>query len=245
MDAPAIRFINQPYFTMKKTAIVAAALLATAAVSSAQAQSVRLGLRAGANYSNLAGNVQNQDRYNNKIGFLGGVMLNVPLIQDGFLSLQPEILYSQKGFENKPTEYANVLGGNQKREGKVNYNYLDVPVLLKVRASGLIFEAGPQYSYLLTANNQTKTTTTSAFGGTPTTTESQNKTDVSGLNRNELGYLAGVGYEAENGLSLSLRYTGAFSDFVKSDNNNYFNGDLKNARHSAFQLSLGYLIPSK
>jgi hypothetical protein len=245
MDAPAIRFINQPYFTMKKTAIIAAALLATAAVSSAQAQSVRLGLRAGANYSNLAGNVQNQDRYNNKIGFLGGVMLIVPLIQDGFLSLQPEILYSQKGFENKPTEYANVLGGNQKREGKVNYNYLDVPVLLKVRASGLIFEAGPQYSYLLTANNQTKTTTTPAFGGTPTTTESQNKTDVSGLNRNELGYLAGVGYEAENGLSLSLRYTGAFSDFVKSDNNSYFNGDLKNARHSAFQLSLGYLIPSK
>ena len=230
---------------MKKTAIVAAALLAWAAISPAQAQSVRLGLRAGANYSNLAGNLQNQDTYNNKFGFLGGVMLNVPVTGDGFFSVQPEILYSQKGFENKPIEYANVLGGNQKREGQVNYNYLDVPVLLKVKASGLLFEAGPQYSYLLTANNKTKTTTTSAFGGTPTISESQNKTDVSGLNRNELGYLAGVGYEAENGLSLSLRYTGAFSDFVKSDNNTYFNGDLKNARHSAFQLSLGYLIPSK
>ena len=54
-----------------------------------------------------------------------------------------------------------------------------------------------------------------------------------------------MGYEASNGLSLSVRYTGAFSDFVKSDNNTYFDGDLKNARHSAFQLSLGYLIPSK
>jgi len=42
-----------------------------------------------------------------------------------------------------------------------------------------------------------------------------------------------------------MRYTGAFSDFVKSDNSSYFNGDLKNARHSAFQLSLGYLISSK
>ena len=229
---------------MKKTAIVAAALLATAAVSSAQAQSIRLGLRAGANYSNLAGNLKNQDTYNNKFGFLGGVMLNVPLMQDGFLSLQPEILYSQKGFENKPTEYTGLLGAKQQREGQVNYNYLDVPVLLKVRASGLIFEAGPQYSYLLSANNQTKTTTTPAIGS-PSTAETQNKTDVSGFNRNELGYLAGVGYEAENGLSLSLRYTGAFSDFVKADNSTYFNGDLKNARHSAFQLSLGYLIPSK
>ena len=206
---------------------------------------MRLGLRAGANYSNLAGNIQNQDTYNNKIGFLGGVMLNVPLIQDGFLSLQPEILYSQKGFENKPTEYTSLLGDKQKREGSVNYNYLDVPLLLKVRAAGLVFEAGPQYSYLLSANNKTTVTTTPRFGGTPTTAEAQDKTDVSGFNRNELGYLAGVGYEAANGLSLSLRYTSAFSDFVKSDNNSYFNGDLKNARHSAFQLSLGYLIPSK
>ena len=232
---------------MKKSAIFAAALLATAAVSSAQAQEVRIGLRAGANYSNLAGNINNQDTYNNKFGFLGGVMVNVPVTSDGFFSVQPEVLYSQKGFENKPTEYSvlGIPGTMQKREGSVNYNYLDVPVLLKVRASGLVFEAGPQYSYLLSANNKTKTTTIPAFGGTPTTTEAQSKTDVNGLNRNELGYVAGVGYEATNGLSLNLRYTGAFSDFVKSDNNTYFNGDLKNARHSAFQLSLGYLISSK
>ena len=233
---------------MKKTAFAAAALLATAAVPSAQAQRVRLGLRAGANYSNLAGNLKNQDTYNNKIGFLGGVILNVPVTSDGFFSVQPELLYSQKGFENKPTAYSvlGIPGTTQKREGSVNYNYLDVPVLLKVRASGLVFEAGPQYSYLLSANNKTTTTTTPPFGGTPSTSEAQNKTDVSSLNRNELGYLAGVGYEAENGLSLSLRYTGAFSDFVKSDyKDTYFEGDLKNARHSAFQLSLGYLIPSK
>jgi hypothetical protein len=236
--------IHITFIDMKKTAILGAALLAAAAVSSAQAQSVRLGLRAGANYSNLAGNVQNQDTYNNKIGFLGGVMLNIPVAADGFFSVQPEVLYSQKGFENKPTEYTGLLGGKQKREGQVNYNYLDVPVLLKIKTSGLVLEAGPQYSYLLSANNQTKTTTIPAFGN-PSTAETQNKTDVSGFNRNELGYLAGVGYEAANGLSLNLRYTGAFSDFVKSDNSTYFNGDLKNARHSAFQLSLGYLIPSK
>lgn len=230
---------------MKKTAFIGAALLATAALSSAQAQDIRLGLRAGANYSNLAGNIKNQDTYNNKIGFLGGVMLNVPVTSDGFFSVQPEVLYSQKGFDNKPTEYTGLLGGKQKREGSVNYNYLDVPVLLKINASGFVFEAGPQYSYLLSANDATKTTTTSALGGSPTTTESQNKRDVSGLNRNELGYLAGVGYQASNGLSLNLRYTGALNDFVKSDNNSYFNGDLKSARHSAFQLSLGYLFAGK
>ena len=228
---------------MKKTAFLATALLATAAISSAQAQDIRFGLRAGANYSNLSGNIKNEDTYNNKVGFLGGVMLNVPLLADDLLSIQPEILYSQKGFENKPTEFSSVLG-KQKREGNVNYNYLDVPLLLKFKALGFVAEAGPQYSYLLSSNNETKTTTTPTVGS-PTVSETKDKNDVSGLNRNELGYLAGVGYEATNGLSLNLRYTGAFSDFVKSDNSAYFNGDLKNARHSAFQLSLGYLIPSK
>ena len=228
---------------MKKTAFLATALLATAAISSAQAQDIRFGLRAGANYSNLSGNIKNEDTYNNKVGFLGGVMLNVPLLAEGLLSIQPEILYSQKGFENKPTEFSSVLG-KQKREGNVNYNYIDVPLLLKFKALGFVAEAGPQYSYLLSSNNETKTTTTPTVGS-PTVSETKDKNDVSGLNRNELGYLAGVGYEATNGLSLNLRYTGAFSDFVKSDNSAYFNGDLKNARHSAFQLSLGYLIPSK
>ena len=229
---------------MKKSAFLIGALFATAAVSSAQAQDVRFGLRAGANYSNLSGNIKNENTYNNKIGFLGGVMVNIPVVEN-FFSVQPEILYSQKGFDNKPTEFTTVLGAKQKREGSVNYNCLDVPVLLKINAGGFIVEAGPQYSYLLGSNNETKTTTTPALGGAPSTTQANDKNDVSGLNRNELGYLAGVGYQANNGLSLSLRYTGAFSDFVKSDDNTYFNGDLKNARHSAFQLSLGYLIGSK
>ncbi|WP_345222503.1 porin family protein [Hymenobacter koreensis] len=234
---------------MKKVVFAFATLLAaSAAVSSAQAQGVRLGFRAGANYSNLAGNIQNEATYNNKIGFLGGAVLNADLSGDGFLSLQPEVLFSQKGFENKPTEYKRTLPllgtTTERREGKVNYNYLDVPVLLKLNADGFVFEAGPQFSYLLSANNETKYSRTTPDGRT-TTEEATNKNDVSGLNRAELGYAAGIGYQAENGLGLNLRYTGAFSDFVKSDNGTYFNGDLQNARQSAFQLSLGYLIPSK
>ncbi|MFD2722057.1 hypothetical protein ACFST9_25285 [Hymenobacter monticola] len=72
---------------MKKVLIPAALLLATAAVSSAQAQDVRFGLRAGANYSNLAGDIKNESTYNNKVGFLGGVLVNVPVISDGFFSV--------------------------------------------------------------------------------------------------------------------------------------------------------------
>lgn len=233
---------------MKKLPFLLAAAFAATTFSAAHAQGVRLGLRAGANYSNLAGNIRNENTYNNKIGFLGGVMLNADVTGDGFFSIQPELLYSQKGFENKPTEYNNTIAGVgyiEKREGKVNYNYLDLPVLLKVNAGGFFVEAGPQISYLLSSNNSTKTTRTNALTSRVETFDTQNKNDVSGLKRTELGYAAGLGYQADNGLSLGVRYTGAFSDFVKSDNGSYFNGDLANARHSAFQLSLGYLIPSK
>jgi hypothetical protein len=230
---------------MKNSTVLVAALLSVAAFSSAQAQGVRLGLRAGANYSNLSGNIKNENTYNNKLGFVGGVMLNAPIVEN-FFSIQPELLYSQKGFENKPTEYTNILGYQTKREGKVNYNYLDLPILAKINADGFYFEAGPQISYLLSSSNETKTTRTNTVSGEVKTFEAENKNDVSELNRTELGYAAGLGYQAENGLSIGLRYTGAFSDLVKSDNGDtYFNGDLKNARHSAFQVSLGYLIGNK
>ncbi|MCC3155607.1 PorT family protein [Hymenobacter sp. 15J16-1T3B] len=234
---------------MKKAVFAFSALVlaALAAAPAAQAQ-VRLGFRAGGNYANLAGNLKNENTYNNKLGFLGGVILNADVSGDGFFSVQPELLYSQKGFENKPTEYSRplLLGGTrtEKREGKVNYNYLDVPVLARINADGFVFEAGPQYSYLLNARDETRTTVT--VNGESRTSEASNQKDVSGLRRSELGYVAGVGYQADNGLGLGLRYTGAFSDFVKPENgDSYFNGDLKNARHSAVQLSLSYLIPSR
>ncbi|OON71137.1 hypothetical protein B0919_00410 [Hymenobacter sp. CRA2] len=225
------------------------ALAALATAPSAHAQGIRLGLRAGGAYTNLAGNIRNENTYNNKLGFMGGVVLNADLTGDGFFSIQPEVLYSQKGFENKPTEYTNTLlgvGYTEKREGKVNFNYLDVPVLARIKAGGLVLEAGPQYSYLLSANDETKLTRTPQPNGTPQTFESTDRKDVSNLKRSELGYVAGVGYQADNGLGIGLRYTGAFSDFVKADNGDtYFGGDLKNARHSAFQLSLSYLFPGK
>lgn len=233
---------------MKKSTVLVAALLSAAAFSSAHAQGVRLGLRAGANYTNLSGNIKNENTYNNKLGFAGGIILNAPIVEN-FFSIQPELLYSQKGFENKPNEYDNTIAGigyKEKREGKVNYNYLDLPILAKINADGFYFEAGPQISYLLSSSNETKTTRTNTVSGKVDTFEAQNQNDVSDLNRTELGYAAGLGYQAENGLSVGLRYAGAFSDLVKSENGDtYFNGDLKNARHSAFQVSLGYLIGNK
>ena len=216
---------------MKKLSFVLATLLGAGLATSAHAQSIRFGLKAGANLSNLTGNLTNQDRYKNKLGFLGGALLNVGLVQD-LLSIQPEVLFSQKGFK-----YTNQTFGPLNYSGDRTYNYIDVPVLLKVKASGLFFEAGPQYSYLLNVRDNSTTT----YNGTPIGNSSGTQ-NLDRVNRNEIGYAAGLGFEASSGVFIGVRYNGSFTDFAKEG---YQDSDVRNARNSVFQASLGFLLPAK
>ncbi|NVO31400.1 porin family protein [Hymenobacter lapidiphilus] len=219
---------------MKKSLLAAAALLATVAVTETKAQGIRLGLKGGANLSNLSGDLVNKDGYDYKVGFHGGLMLNVGLVDDGFLSLQPEVLYSQKGYKYD----SNQAFGAFRREGDVTYNYIDVPVLLKVKAGNLFFEAGPQYSYLLKVKDES----TRSLGGT-VIARTESEKDLKNVNRNEFGYVAGLGFQSDSGIMLGVRYNGALTDFAKNDT--YNNGELTNARNQVFQVSLGYLLPSR
>lgn len=222
---------------MKKTAFVlATALAAFVAAPKAQAQGVRLGVKAGANLSNLSGDLTDEDRFKNKFGFHGGLMLNVGLLDDGFLSLQPEVLFSQKGYTYADQDFT-IAGVRYKYDGDRTYNYIDVPVLLKIKASNIYFEAGPQYSYLLKVKDDSKV----SINGN-TAAQRSGTSDLSNVNRNEIGYAAGLGFQSDSGLMLGLRYNGSFTDFGKDG---YQDADVRNARNSVFQLSLGYLLPGK
>ncbi|KAA3440770.1 porin family protein [Rufibacter hautae] len=217
---------------MKKIVLFLAAVLS---FSVAQAQNgPRIGLRAGANMSNISGDLDNQDIYENKFGFVGGLTANFDLTGDGFLSLQPELLYSQRGYQYRDDEYM-VGNQNYRSEGSVNFNYLDLPVLLRINAGGLFFEGGPQASYLLGIKDKSET-----FLGN-TQTETERKVEKDNLSEFEIGYVAGLGYQLENGLSLGLRYNGSINALANEGDND----DLTNARHSTFQLTLGFLFPSR
>ncbi len=215
---------------MKKIVLFVAAAFS---INFAQAQSgPSFGLKAGVNYSNLSGDLK-EDRYENKVGFVGGVTANFPLMSDGFLSVQPELLFSQKGYKYNDTEF-KIGADNFKYTGKVNYNYLDLPIMLKVKAGGLFFEAGPQVSYLLGIKNNTK-----ASKNGDTFDQGSKKINKDDLAEIEIGYAAGVGFQAANGVSLGLRYNGSISDLAKDNGND----ELANARHSTFQLTLGFMLP--
>nr|GFB71744.1 hypothetical protein [Tanacetum cinerariifolium] len=97
-----------------------------AAAPAAHAQSVRFGLKAGANLSNLSGDLTQQDQYKNRFGFQGGAMLNLGLVGDDFLAIQLEALYSQKGFKYADQQFT-IGGTNFRNTGNVRYDYLDIP----------------------------------------------------------------------------------------------------------------------
>jgi hypothetical protein len=221
---------------MKKLLLSAAvALGAVAAAPAAHAQGLRFGVKAGANLSNLAGDLVNQDQYKNRFGFQGGVMLNFGL--GDILSIQPEVLYSQKGFKYADEQYTSPLG-TYRNTGNVRYDYLDVPILVRVRAAGVFFEVGPQYSYLMNVS----TDRTQTFNGNTVGNAGSGTTDLSNVKRNELGYVGGLGYQASNGVMLGVRYSGAFTDFAKDG---YSNDDFRNARNSTFQAYVGVLLGGK
>lgn len=211
-------------------------VFAVSTAFAAQAQNASFGVRGGANISNLSGDLRDEDRFNNKVGFHAGVMANFGIV-DNFFSIQPELLYSVKGFKNEDAEFT-FLGQTRRREGKVNYNYLDLPVLARIKAGPLYFEAGPQASYLLSVNNETRTYINNNLQST-----SRDEKSKDGLSEFEVGYAAGIGFtSANNAISFGIRYNGAFSDFVKEDVN--FDGDLTNARHSTFMVTVGFAIPT-
>jgi hypothetical protein len=215
--------------TMKKIVLFVAAVLS---FSVAQAQNgPKIGIKAGANYSNISGKeLANEDIYENKLGFVGGLTANFDLTGDGFLSVQPELLFSQRGYQYRDEKYT--IGNNEyKSKGDMNYNYLDLPILLRVNAGGLFFEGGPQVSYLLGIKDNTET----SINGNDA--DNSRKVEKDQLSELEIGYAAGLGYQMQSGLSLGLRYTGGINALAKDDND-----ELGNARHSAFQLTLGYVF---
>lgn len=85
---------------------------------SSQAQ-LRSGVKGGANLANVSGDLSHENIYHNKVGLHVGAMLDVILNMD-FLSLQPEVAFSQKGYiynDQKVTTY----GVTSRYEGTRRY----------------------------------------------------------------------------------------------------------------------------
>ena len=186
-------------------------VLAMTTVVAAHAQGPRLGIRAGVNYAGFGGS--DADNLDRKWGGHAGLTANFPLSADNFFSIQPELLYSMKGAETSADDV------------KWKINYLDVPVLGRINAGPLYFEAGPQVSFRIGGEVDVNNTTITD--------------DLDDYKRTSLGYAAGVGLQATPlGISIGVRYNGDISKL-------YDNTNIGNYRNDVFMLTLGYSFGSR
>ena len=81
-----------------------------------------------------------EEDYKSKIGLILGVAAEIPLIGE-MLSVQPELLFHQKGFKYK------YLDDTWKDDYNYTLNYLELPILAKVNFGKFYAEAGPSFAY--------------------------------------------------------------------------------------------------
>ena len=118
---------------MKKLSLFVSLLFVGTAVM-AQV-STKLGVKAGLNVANVSVEPQGFEK-GSRLGFHGGLLAHIH-VSPAF-GIQPEVLYSNQGFEDK----------SNASEWKLNY--LNVPVMFQYMFdNGFRIQAGPQVGFLL------------------------------------------------------------------------------------------------
>lgn len=106
--------------------ILGASLLLLLSAPQLQAQKTDVGVKGGINIANVKTNISDFDLTKSKTGFVGGVYGSFRF-GSGTFALQPEILFSQKGFK---VDLADLVS-------KFKTDYVEIPVLFKAN-----FQAG-------------------------------------------------------------------------------------------------------
>jgi len=104
--------------------------------------SFNFGIKAGANLSNVYDEEGEEFEADHKLGFAGGIFLTIPI--NSVLGIQPEVLYSQKGFKGEGS-----LLGSQYSFTRTT-DFIDIPLYVTLSPiSSFSILVGPQFSYLL------------------------------------------------------------------------------------------------
>lgn len=203
---------------MKKTLIIV--LLATLSLGLAYAD-VHYGIRGGLNLTNMRTTAENSIVTGDKTGFHAGLMMQYRT--DANFIVQPEILYTQKGYTYE------VLTVNS----TVSMDYVEVPILLKYdikAAKGLNIQpvVAPYVGYAVIAKVVSKGLLID--------------TDVDMIEEiNKIDYGVGLGLDIQiiDRVVVGARYQFGFADF--DGNDNVLEEDVS-LTHNGILISLGFLF---
>lgn len=174
---------------MKKSILMIA--VATLMVSNSFAQNnsdnfrerISFGLKAGANLSNVYDSEGEEFDADSKFGLAAGVFVAIPLGK--YLGVQPEILFSQKGYKGS----GSVLGSDY--SFTYTSNFIDVPLLIAFKPISFItILAGPQYSYLVSDKYEFKSAIVNI--------DQENEFENDDIRKNILCFLGGIDFNMKN-----------------------------------------------
>jgi hypothetical protein len=140
---------------------------------------IQIGLKAGANYSNIYDSKGENFDAEAKFGAAAGIFLAIPIGK--FLGIQPEIMYSQKGYK----QTGSFLGSNYDLTRTTHY--IDIPLLVSIKpVSFLTIQLGPQFSYLMKQKN--------VFNSPLGTVVQESEFTNDNIRKNTLGAVVGIDF---------------------------------------------------
>ena len=177
---------------MKKVLLTLITIVAVNAAVSAQ---MRFGVKGGLNLANISINPA-QTGTSSLLGFHGGLVLDAPLSES--ISIQPSLLFSQKGFSVDQSSITS----------KTTFNYLEIPVnFLYNVTDALTVGAGPYLGYALSASSK------ATLNGQTQTKDADFDKEV---NRIDYGLNITAGYEVIEGLVVSANYSLGLANLNKN-----------------------------
>ena len=189
------------------------------------AQESQFGVKGGLNLSNMT--IDGNDDSNLKAGLHVGVF-NKIMISDAF-AIQPELLYSSKGFQH-------VFNNEVITDGEVNYNlnYIDLPVkLVFYLADDFSFQLGPYVGYLVNTNVEVDN---AELLNDFFEVDSQDDIDRDNFNAIDFGLTGGLGFEFEP-LVVGFNYNLGLSQVAKE--NEPAELMLSDAKNTVIQIYAG------
>jgi len=180
---------------------------------------LQFGLKGGLNYSNVYKTDGEDFDVDPKFGIVAGAFVSIPIGK--YLGIQPEFLYSQKGFK------ATGIILNSSYDFVRTTNYIDVPLLAQIKPSGfLTLLGGPQYSYLLSQKD--------AFANATSSIEQEQEFENDNIRKNTVSVL--VGFDA----NLSHIVLGVRFGWDLFKNNGDGTSTTPNYKNKWVQATLGY-----
>ena len=161
---------------------------------------------------NLENNIQAVQAGDAEFGYQFGVFARLNL---GPVMLMPELLFTDTN--------SSITQNNVRAD--LDFNKIDVPVLLGVKFLFLRLQAGPSFSFLTKAESDVN-------GTIEDIKDNYNSTTV--------GYQAGVGMDLLNLLAIDLKYEGNLSNFA--DASSFINTDQ---RQNQVVLAVGIKLISR